>query len=76
MKTHAEIDLDSSAALETVAYEGELRMEFDSGGTCLVLCLTEDLVQKLSVLLPVAVDELRYVRENPRYEHRLVVAPS
>ena len=72
MKTHAEVDLDMSLTMEMVAYHGELRIEFDHAGNSLVMCLTEDMVEKLSELFPAALQELKTVRENPTYEHRLV----
>jgi hypothetical protein len=76
MKTHAEVDLDISLNMEVVAYHGELRIEFDKSGSSLVMCITEDMVEKLSAMFPAALAELKTVRENPKYEHRLVRVPS
>jgi hypothetical protein len=76
MNTHAEVDLDMSSNVEMVAYHGELRIEFDDPGSSLVICITEDMVERLSAMLPTALAELRTVRENPKYEHRLVKVPT
>ena len=46
--------------------------KFDTRQGSLVLWLAEDLVQTLSTVLTAAVGDLKYVRENPTYEHRVV----
>lgn len=75
LKTYAEFDLDTSLDMETIAYCGELRIEFDTSSSSLVMCITEDMVEKLSALFAAAMVELRTVRENPVYNHRVVQLP-